>query len=340
MLQDIDDRRGPELATWHKDHAEFFRIMPTLHETGVLSSITTTFVRDGENPVFAVTMLVRNAQGGMDAHLGFAAMPCPDGDLALIAPLVPLGMPAGEIQWGRPVPNHPMLVDLEVSVSSKPGSLGKMPDGKEIRTRHIVVGPKPGAKIGVVAVIDKLDDDLAPEDGIHRRDKVLWGSGWYAHHGGASFLWVHRIRYDWDDLCAKKKKEAPFSPPLLRLIAHLDAKGALTTDRAQIGTGTFVGFGSWPLPEAVFDDKVNTYRSGPTSTASYTDNYQEGAPAQTLYGIFDSVESAKARMTEVKAKNTIFLTTEPAPGAATVKEPWIVPVRPVKNRSLECDRYL
>ena len=332
----IDSLRQPEAGAYRKDHTELFRFLPTLHESGVVSSIAAIHAKDQAPPIFAVTLLVRNAQGGMDANLGFAAMPCADGDLALIAPLLPLGTAAGAIHWSRRLPiASASLTELEMEVSDAPvAGIGQTQPTPH--TRSVVVGPKASAKVAVLGTVDRLDDELPPQDGIRRSEARLFGSGWYAHRGGASYLWVHRVEYNRDDLCKLKKQQRPASPPLLRLLAHVDAKSVFTKDPEP---GFVVALGDNQPPDGVVADKELTFRFGPTASA---DRYAEqGPPAQILYGIFETSDAAKARMAALRYTKASFFSTEPPAGAAPAKEPWIIPVR-ASSRTLQTacmDRY-
>lgn len=341
LLEDVlSGLRQPEAGAIKQLHTDLPRYLPTLHETGIVTSIVPTLARDGERPIFAVGMHVRNAAGGMDAHLGFAAMCGPDGDLALIAPLVPLHAPAVVIDWSRRVPyDAAPLTELEIE-TGEPPSAGVVPQrGMEGRMRSVVVGATASAKIGVIGTVNELDIDLAPANGIKRTDFHWFGSGWYAHRGGASYLLVHRVVYDRDDLCQAKKKDSPVVLPELRLVAHLDPKTGFTTDPNAVGTGYLAALPDNQPTAAMSDDKEFTLRAGPTAIRDHS--AEAGPPAQWLYGIFESAEAARARVAGFKYKGATIFSTEPPAGRAAAKEPFVIPVKHVLGKTLDlgCTRY-
>jgi hypothetical protein len=191
----------------------------------------------------------------------------------------------------------------------------------------------------VIGVVGDLDAELAPQEGIRRSEERLFGSGWYAHRGGASYLWVHRVGHNRDDLCKAKKTQRPPSPPLLRLVAHVDPKAGFTTEPSALGVGFVMGIGENQPPEGVSQDKEFTFRVGPTAMA---DRYAEqGPPAQLLYGIFESAEAARARAATLKYAKASIFSTEPPSGATAAKEPWTIPVKAsAKTLQVGCLDYL
>jgi hypothetical protein len=333
--------RQPETGAVSSDHAQLFRLFPQLQETGFVRSIVATTAKGEHGPIFAVTLDVREAKGGVSAFLGFASAPCPEGELALLSPPVPLGLPDATIDRAERVPfAGAALTELQIEGGDPPSMLGGKPRRTPLRRSFlvghgsgalVVAAPK-GAPYGVIGSLDALDVDLPPEDGIRRRDVHLFGSGWYTVTGGAAYLLVHHTVHDPRDLCAAKKSHQ-VSPPQLRLVARIDTQHGFTTEPARVGTAFVIAFGTNQPPEGLSADSSKTLRTGPTVIA--TEGFEQGPPAQWLYGLFESAEEARSRVRSMKSGWTIHA-TEPPPDRPAPKEPFTINARRRPPSISEC----
>lgn len=318
------------------EHEQLFRHFPRLHDDGiVVRSIAPTAMAGDHGPVYALTLLRRNASGGMNPFLAFASAPCDGGDLALRSEPSALGGDDAAIRYVTRVPivGAP-LTELQLDVSEGPLRLGALRSPR-IRSRSVVVGTVAGAP-GVIGSIE-LDAALPPSaEGIKRDDVHVFGSGWYALGAGAAYLLVHHAVYDHGDMCRVKLKARPASPPLLRLAARIDGARAFTSDPSRVGVAYVLGIGENQPPEKLAKDPEQTCRTGPTAI---DDTYfLRGAPAQWLFGLFDSASAASARARALGYASGTVYATEPPAGAAPVKEPWTIGVRPLPRiGSIECD---
>jgi hypothetical protein len=323
-----------ETGATRTEHEQLFRLVPLLHESGVVRSIVPIHMTAGHGRVFAVTLVSRDAQGAFHASLGLAAAPCEGGDLALLSPPVPLGGADAEIQYVYRVPlaTGGPLTEVLVDVGDKAISRGTR---AKITHKSLVVGaasgeitvvaPK-GASIGVVGAIDSLDAEPPPAPGtkVRLHDRHMIGSGWYRTAGGAAYLLVHQVVPEVSDLCAEKNAVLPHAPPMLRLLARIDAKG-FTTDPARVGVAYAIGIHENQPAANVYADPEKTCRGGPTSSENRF--FQRGAGAQWLWGLFDSAAEAQARAKALGYATGTLLSTEPPAASPTsaAKEPWIVP---------------
>ncbi|MBX3234251.1 MAG: hypothetical protein KIT84_04140 [Labilithrix sp.] len=304
----------PEQGALQTHHSQFPRWFPALHERGFVRSIVATHTNAEHGPVFALTLLVRNTNGGLDATLAFATPGCAGGDLAPIGEPIPLGAPEAVIEWASRVPIAAPLTELKVRVGDAPNPLMGPERGRR-RLRDVLVTSR------VVASFD-VESDLPPEGGVRRHDEALGGTGWYTlADGGAAFLLVHRAVDDRDDLCKQKAKARPFRPPELRTLARVDAHGAFVGGADKVGSAFVIGIPENQPPESMSTDKTHTLRTA----------YGESTPAQWLYGIYDSADTAKAHMQTLEYKTGKVFTASP---------PTTVDVKPNKDRlRLDCDMY-
>jgi hypothetical protein len=340
----VDALRQPEAGSYRTEQAQLFRFFPLLHEAGVVRSIAATHSTHEHGQVFALTLLVRSARGGMDAFLGFAAAPCPDGDLALLSAPVPLGAPDAIIEYTTRVPfGASTLTELQITAGDPPPLMGtpRVPS----KFRSVVVGSsKPalrmaapdGASFGVIGSVEGIDLELAPEAGVRRRDAHLFGSGWYAFDGGTAYLLVHHAVHDLDDACRLNRPARPASPPQLRLLARLDAQRGFTTDPRGVAVAYVVGIGENQPVGGVVADATHSLRIGPTSIAD--PYFDQGGPAQWLWGLFESHAAAKEWMRSAKYATGTVYATEPPSGTPAPKEPWTVNARRSTKATVDCDR--
>jgi hypothetical protein len=254
----------------------------------------------------------------------------------LVSPLVPLGAEDATIAYATRVPlaaSKPPLTELQVDVGEAPPLYGS----PKLTRRSVVTSGPPRA--GVVGSLD-VDVELPPADDVHRRDVHLFGSGWYARDGGgAAYLLVHHVVHDRSDLCRLGRPRPP-SPPQLRLAARIDARGdtaTFTTDRAALGVAWVVAIGDNQPRESVLRDKEKTFRTGPTALDDAY--FERGAPAQWLWGLFDTPETARSRAHAIQPGATVYA-TEPSGSVAEPKERWTLDVRrrtPARFDPIECD---
>ena len=334
--------KQPDIGAMRDSHEQLFRHFPLLAEKGTVTSIVPTLASGANGATYAFTVLVRNASGEMDPFLGFAAAPCPNGDLATVAPLVPLHGHDAALQYARRIPlAAATLTELEVDESETTVGRSKVSDGKS-RRRSVVVGAPvsaltvtapPNGSFGVLGSIDELDTPFVdPSPGAVRGiDQHISGSGWYAHGDGADYLLVHHVVHDQVELCAKKVKVLPHSPPSLRLVARLDVKGGFTRDPVRLGVAYVVGVGDNNPTEAMMNDRSHSCLIGPMAI---DDRYfTRGAPAQYLFGLFDSSAAASSKVRELGYKGGTVFSTEPPRGMAAAAEPWTIPVRRASSSS-------
>lgn len=333
LLKHIDESLAQSWAGGIKpSHTQLVRWLPTLHERGVVSSILATHTKGEHGPVYALTLLVRNAAGGLDAKLGFASAPCSGGDLHLLGEPIALDLQDAVIEYAYVVPIGGAPVDDLQILGSKEAAQLYGPHPRQ-RHRDVIVGK--GSAGGPIEVLGSFDIEVDPpaENGLRRFDEMLLGSGWYALGDGAAFLGVHRTVTSVEDLCKPSARAAraagkPFAPPELRILARLDPKSGFA-----VGPGTGQAFvigipENQPL-ESLGKDGAHTLRSG---LSQVPDAERDVSPAKWLFGLYESADAARAHMQALKYRTGNVLSAQP---------PSVLKVKPDKAAlRAPCDLFL
>lgn len=330
VAQQVDALRQPERRGYTDANAPLARSFPRLAEHGTLRSMVALEAEGAHGRVFAVTLLKRNARRGMDAFLGFAASPCPGGDLDLLGAPTPLEAEDAVLELAVRVPLAQVaLTEIRVARGPAPPLVGAAP---RVERSYVVGRTAPGQPVGLVHTIGDLAQLLSGEAAGLRTDEALFGTGFYPLGDGAVFVDVHHAV--WTNRCAVAASPRHRSWPVeFRSRGRFDARGVFAKDATD--PVWLVALADDQPPEALASDRTVATRGGPSTATNFP-----GGPAQWLVGAFASPDAARARLATLKGVKATVLATEPRAGTAPPKEPWSLPPLPRPRGSLDgCASY-
>ncbi len=339
-------------------NGSLWRLLPTLSETGHITSIAPTFTDGPHGPIFGafVEKPERQANGAATTslHFGLATAACAGGEHAWLGPLVPFGRERhGAVTLVDTIrlSGQPTLTGLRVVVDAAPIT-GFDPIGSTTEVFELLVGkgrpglpvlePK-GAEIGILGRVSNLAGQVAPVAGANGdeplHDVLLSGSGFYPLGQGAAMLVYHRRgpkeRREPERNAPNKPSAAPaFFPPSFRLAARIDEQG-LTTDPARLGVAYVIAIATNQPPAEVCDKPIEGASFVCRAAHTHLERYIDGAEAQWFVGLFPDPVSAQKVMNTYHIKGKIYA-TEPPPGGAPPAlldgkpVPWVLEGRPPK----------